>query len=84
MRKRDLNLEVLQELTALLPSDTFLNSYSNREGSIQLSGASGSAPDLIPNLEKSLLLKEVAQRGTMFKDAQTGKDRFNIEAKLER
>lgn len=82
--KRDLNLEIIQELTAILPPDTFLNVYNNRNGSIQLAGSSSSAPDLIPLLEKSGLLKDVVQRGTIFKDAQTGKDRFNIEAKLER
>ena len=79
-----MNLEVLQELTAILPPDTFLTVYNNRNGSIQLAGSSSSAPDLIPQLEKSALLKDVVQRGTIFKDAQTGKDRFNFEAKLER
>jgi Tfp pilus assembly protein PilN len=84
VRQRDLNLEVLRELTTILPSDTFLNVYINKEGSIQLSGSSSAAPDLIPKLEGSPLLQNVIQRGTMFKDAQTGKDRFNFDAKLER
>jgi general secretion pathway protein L len=84
MCQRDMNLEVLQELTTVLPPDTFLNFYTNREGTIQISGSSGSAPDLIPKLEKSALLQNVIQRGTVFKDAQTGKDRFNFEARLER
>jgi Tfp pilus assembly protein PilN len=82
--KRDMNLEVIRELTAIMPPDTFLSVYNNRSGSIQLAGSSSSAPDLIPLLEKSALLKDVVQRGTIFKDAQTGKDRFNFEAKLER
>jgi Tfp pilus assembly protein PilN len=81
---RDMNLEVIQELTAIMPPDTFLLVYNNRNGSIQLAGSSASAPDLIPLLENSALLKDVVQRGTIFKDTQTGKDRFNIEAKLER
>jgi Tfp pilus assembly protein PilN len=84
LSQRDLNLEVIQELTAIMPPDTFLLVYNNRNGSIQLAGSSSSASDLIPLLEKSPLLKDVVQRGTIFKDAQTGKDRFNIEAKVER
>lgn len=82
--QRDMNLEILRELTTLLPSDTYLTVYSNRNGTIQLNGVSGSAPDLIPNLEKSPLLKDIESKGPIFKDAQTGKDRFNIQAKLER
>lgn len=84
LRQRDMNLELLQELTTQLPADTYLTVYQNRDGVIQLSGLSTSAPDLIPKLEKSPLLKDVVQRGTVFRDVQTGKDRFNFEAKLER
>jgi Tfp pilus assembly protein PilN len=82
--KRDLNLEILQELTVILPPDTFLNTYHYRDGTVQLTGASGSSSDLIPKLEKSPLLKDVVPRGSIFKDPQTGKDRFNFEAKLEK
>ncbi len=83
-RKRDMNLEVLQELTNILPQDTFLTMYANREDSIALAGSSPSAPDLIPKLEQSPLLKDVAIQGSIFKDVQTGKDRFNFVAKVER
>lgn len=84
LRQHDLNLEILQELTTILPQDTFLNVYMNQRGSVQLSGSSANAPDLIPKLERSPLLQSVVQRGTVFKDAQTGKDRFNFDAKVER
>lgn len=83
-KRRDMNLEALSELTAILPSDTFLSVYSNKEGTIQISGSSAAAPDLIPKLEKSPLFKDVQQRGQVFRDAQTGKDRFIFEMKLER
>jgi Tfp pilus assembly protein PilN len=84
LRKQDMNLEVLQELTAILPPDTYLGVFNNRGGTILISGSSGSAPDLIPRLERSPLLKDVVQKGTIFKDSQTGKDKFSFEAKLER
>lgn len=83
-RRRDMNLEVLRELTNILPQDSFLTMYSNRDGSISLAGSSPSAPDLVPKLEQSPLLKDVAIQGSIFKDVQTGKDRFNFSAKLER
>lgn len=84
LRNRDMNLEILQELTSILPADTFLNNYQNQEGSITLTGSSPSAEALIPKLEASPLLKDVVQRGQVFKDAQTGKDHFTFAAKLER
>lgn len=84
LRPCDMNLEVLQELTVLMPQDTFLTLYANRGGSVQLTGSSASVNELIQRLEKSPLLMNVVQRGTVFKDAQTGKDRFNFEAKVER
>ncbi len=84
MRNKDLNLEVLRELTTVLPPDTYLMTYTYREGNIQIAGVSASAPNLIALLEKSPLLKDVTQKGGIFKDPQTGKDRFSFEARLER
>jgi general secretion pathway protein L len=84
LRGRDMNLEILRELTTILPSDTYLNSYSNRDGAIQIGGYSLSAYDLMPKLEKSPILKDVIQRGTIIKDNPTGKDRFSFEMKLEK
>jgi Tfp pilus assembly protein PilN len=83
MHGDDKNLEILQELTEILPSDTFLRNYSNRNGVIQIIGLSGSSSDLVPKLEQSSHLRDVVQRGTIARDAQTGKDRFTFEAKLE-
>ncbi len=85
-RQRDKNLEVLRELTTILPPDTFVTVYTsnNRDGSIQISGLSPSPPDLVLKLEKSPFLMNVGSLGTVFRDAQTGKDRFTFQAKLER
>ena len=84
LRSKDMNLEVLRELTTILPSDTYLNNYSNVDGSILLGGFSGSPYDLMPKLEKSPLLKDVVQRGSILRDNQTGKDRFSFEMKVEK
>jgi hypothetical protein len=84
LSQSDMNLEILRELTTIFPADTFLNFYKNTDCTIQLGGSSPAAPNLIPKLEGSPLLMNVQVRGTMFKDPQTGKDRFTFEAKCER
>jgi Tfp pilus assembly PilM family ATPase/Tfp pilus assembly protein PilN len=84
VRQRDMNLEVLRELTTILPPDTFITSYDNLNGNITISGASPSPPDLILKLERSPVLMNVAPQGTVFRDQQTGKDRFSFVMKLER
>ena len=81
--RRDRNLEILQDLTTALPSDTFLTTYNYRDVTIQVAGSSGSSADLISKLEQSSFLKDVETRGPIFKDPRTGKDRFTFEAKLE-
>jgi Tfp pilus assembly protein PilN len=81
--KRDMNLEILQELTTILPTDTYLNTYVNRDGTIQLVGVSGSSADLIQKLDKSPFLKDVVLRAPL-REQSKGKDLFNIEAKLEK
>jgi Tfp pilus assembly protein PilN len=83
INKRDMNLEVLQELTVILPADTYLNTYVNRDGIIQLVGVSGSSADLIQKLDKSPLLKDVVLKAPL-REQSKGKDLFNIEAKLEK
>jgi Tfp pilus assembly protein PilN len=84
LRNRDMNLEILQELTTIFPADTYLIQFQNQEGSITMNGLSPSAEQLIPKLEKSPLLKEVTPRGGTIIDPQTRKDRFNFAAKVER
>jgi len=79
-----MNLEALQELAATLPPDTFLGTYQNKDGQIQISGSSAAAPDLLPMLERSPRFRDVVQRGQIFRDPQTGKDRFIFDMKLER
>jgi Tfp pilus assembly protein PilN len=83
--KRNKNLEVLQELTSIIPPETYLSAYSmNRDGAINISGI-GPAPEaLISQLESSPLLKDVKQKGTSYVDPSTGKIRFTFEFKLEK
>jgi hypothetical protein len=81
--QKDWNLEILRELTQVLPKDTLLNTYISREGTIQLVGQSCSSGDLIPELEKSPFLKDVLWKAPL-RTVSGGKDMFNIEAKVEK
>jgi general secretion pathway protein L len=78
----DRNLDILKYLTETFPTDTFLRSYSNNNGVITMNGESGSASDLISQLDKSPLLKDVTQRGSISRNPATGREVFNLEVKL--
>jgi Tfp pilus assembly protein PilN/Tfp pilus assembly PilM family ATPase len=82
-RKKDKNLEILEELTNVLPEDTYLTNYRYADGTITIGGYSNAASDLTLMLESSPLFKEVGQKGAFTRDRITGKERFTIEAKLE-
>jgi Tfp pilus assembly protein PilN len=82
--QRDMNLEILRELTTILPADTYLNTYNYRNGAVRIGGLSGSSSDLISKLEDSPLLKDVGTSGPIYKDARTGKNRFTLNAQLEK
>jgi len=79
----DRNLDVLKYLTETLPDDTFLRSYNNDNGVISITGDSGSYSDLISHLRDAPLLKDVVEKGSVSKDRESGKDRFQLETKLK-
>ena len=78
----DLNLEILKYLAETLPDDTFIRNYNNNNGVITITGESGSLSDVSAQLEKSPLLKDVTPRGTIQRNASTGRETFTLEAKL--
>jgi Tfp pilus assembly PilM family ATPase/Tfp pilus assembly protein PilN len=86
LNRRDQNLEVLRELTGLLPTDTYLTYYRNQDCTFSLNGQSppSSSSDLIGKIEKSPLLKDVVTTTATFKNQQTGKDIFQLSAKCEK
>ena len=79
----DRNLDILRYLTEVFPEDTFLRVYTNNNGTITLNGESGSAADLISELEKSSLLMGVTQMGNITRTA-SGREAFQINARLRR
>lgn len=74
-------LLLLDELTRLLPDDTFLERLSVSRGELSINGQSGQAPKLVELLQASKLLRSPSLSGPIQPDARTGKDRFNITAR---
>jgi Tfp pilus assembly protein PilN len=82
-------VEVLEELTRLLPNTTWIWNLKYNGKEMELSGFADSASDLIPLLDKSPLFekveflapvtKEIQMRG----DGNKEKERFKIKARME-
>jgi len=79
----DRNLDVLKYLTESFPEDTFLSNYTYNNGVITITGESGSFSELSTRLEQSPLLRDVVQRGTISRNAATGRERFQFDARLK-
>jgi Tfp pilus assembly protein PilN len=79
---RDHLLESAGELARLLPSSTFLASYSYQDGAITISGFAQSASEIQNLLEASPLFKGVEFTNSVTREP-TGKDRFTLKMVLE-
>jgi len=76
-------LRIVDELSKLLPDDTFLIQFEFDGRTIQIQGESGSSATLIETLENSPMLKNVGFKAQLTKIQGTSFDRFHISADLE-
>ncbi len=82
-------VEVLEELTRLLPTTTWIWNLKYNGKEIELSGFADSASDLIPLLDRSPIFEKVEFLAPVTKEMQMRgdgnkeKERFKIKAKLE-
>jgi general secretion pathway protein L len=82
LRQRDaMNLEVLRELTEILPDSVWVNELNFRGDSVDISGFADNATALVPILERSPLFKEVALTSGIIRN-QGGKDLFRLRARI--
>ena len=79
-RQSALMVDVLNELTALLPDNTYIEQLSLRNGQLELRGQSTEATALIGLIEDSRLFAQTTFRSPVVKDNRTGQDRFVISA----
>ncbi|KAA6180453.1 PilN domain-containing protein [Pseudomonas veronii] len=74
---------LLNELTACLPSDTWLDQLEVNDGAdVSFSGQSAKASALITRIKACHSLENAQFEGVIQPDAQTGKDQFSLRAHL--
>lgn len=76
-------LQVLEELSKLLPDDTFVMQFDFDGKTVQIQGDTGSSTSLLEILEASPLFKDVGFKSQLTKLQGTPYDRFHISATLE-
>ncbi|MBA4501552.1 PilN domain-containing protein [Marinobacterium marinum] len=77
-------LAVMNELTRLLPDNTWLNRLELENGEIQMQGESANASGLIGRLEGSALLESVGFTSPVTVNPRSGQERFGIRAQIVR
>lgn len=77
-----LAIELLADITRLLPEDTYLDRLVIKRTSVQMQGKSQNAQRLIEMVNQSELLDDAAFRGSTRLDARTGLEIFEINAKI--
>ena len=77
-----LAIELLADITRLLPEDTYLDRLVINQTSVQMQGKSGNAQRLIERVNQSELLDAAAFRGSTRLDARTGLEIFEINANI--
>ena len=76
-------MEIIKELTTILPADTWLDNLDVSNEKLEINGYSESASNLIPMLEISPLFENV-QFGSSITKMGPGKERFKITASIEK
>ena len=81
-------LEILKELTEIIPEEMWLTrfSYSESKGEreIDLSGFANAASEIIPILEESKFFEDVKFKSSIVKDKSTDKEKFNLKATVSK
>ena len=73
-------LEILAELTRILPENTYLDRLSMNEGTTQMQGKSGNAQSLIELINNSPFFENASFRGPTRLDNRSGKEIFDLSA----
>jgi general secretion pathway protein L len=82
-RATPLVLTVLDEVTRLVPDDTWVNSLRLRDGKIELNGHSDASAALIPILDASPLFGNVRFLSPVTRDRLADDERFHLAADFE-
>ena len=75
-------MEILAELSRILPDNTFLNRLIINGNNIQLEGESNTATAILPLLEQSVMFKNAQFRSPVTRNDANSRDRFQVSADL--
>jgi Tfp pilus assembly protein PilN len=80
---RPLVLNILKELTLVLPKTTWLTRVRVAETGVDIEGYAASASELLPRLEASKHFQKVEFASPTFRDVRMNSDRFVIKMEIE-
>lgn len=80
---RPMAVNMLKELTSILPKTAWLTRVSITEATAEIEGYASSATELLPKLEASKYFKKAEFASPTFRDVRMNSDRFNIKMELE-
>ena len=80
---RQMALNILKELTTILPKNAWLSRVRVTQTTIELEGYASSATGLLPKLEASPFFKKAEFASPTFRDTRMNADRFNIKMEIE-
>lgn len=81
--RRPLALNILRELTAILPKTAWLSRLRITETTVEIEGYAASATGILSKLEASLYFQKAEFASPTFRDTRMNSDRFNIKMELE-
>ena len=80
---RPMALNILKELTTILPKNAWLSRVRITQTAVELEGYATSATGLLPKLEASPYFKKADFSSPTFRDTRMNSDRFNIKMEIE-
>jgi len=83
-RRQPVAIQVLDEVSRLLPEDMWINQLQVRGNQLTMMGLADGSSRLIEIINASPLLDDAAFRGSINVDPATGKERFNAQASITR
>ena len=83
-RRQPVIIQVLDEVSRILPQDMWLNQMQVRGDELQIMGLADGSARLIEIVNNSPLLDEAEFRGSINVDPNTGQERFNARATINR
>lgn len=81
--KKPLSLDMMRELTTILPKTAWLTRVRVAETSVDIEGYAGAATELLQKLEASKYFKKVEFGSPTFRDPSMKADRFSIKMEIK-